>query len=97
MAQQKQIRLGTLRLWVPSVASLSGSSLLWHRPMATVLIRPLAWEPPDAADATLKRPKKKKKILWGWTNLPGFGVFLRPLNVTSELRATDLYPPVMYL
>ena len=28
---------------------------------ATALIRPLAWEPPYAASAVLKRPKKKKK------------------------------------
>ena len=35
---------------------------LWHRPAATVPIRPLAWEPPYAAVAALKRPKKIKKI-----------------------------------
>ena len=37
---------------------------LWHRPAATALIRPLAWEPPYAAGAAqemAKRPKKKKK------------------------------------
>ena len=37
---------------------------LWSRPAATALIRPLAWEPPHAAEATpekAKRPKKKKK------------------------------------
>ena len=35
---------------------------LWHRLAATVLIRPLAWEPPYAAGVTLKKsPKKKKK------------------------------------
>ena len=28
--------------------------LLWHRPEATALIRPLAWEPPYAASAALK-------------------------------------------
>ena len=33
----------------------------WYRPAATALIRPLAWEPPYAAGAALKRPKKKKK------------------------------------
>ena len=26
---------------------------LWHRPAATALIRPLAWEPPYAAEAAL--------------------------------------------
>ena len=37
---------------------------LWHRVAATALIRPLAWELPYAAGATVektKRPKKKKK------------------------------------
>ena len=40
---------------------------LWHRPVATALIRPLAWEPPYASGTALekakkaKRPKKKKK------------------------------------
>ena len=34
---------------------------LWHRPATTVLIGPLAWEPPHAAGATLKRQKDKKK------------------------------------
>ena len=39
--------------------------LLWHRPVATALIRPLAWGPPHAAGAALKskKPKKKKKCL----------------------------------
>ena len=39
---------------------------LWHRPAATALIGPLAWEPPYAVGETLekaKRPKKKKKKL----------------------------------
>ena len=34
---------------------------LWHRPAAVALIGPLAWEPPYAAGAALKRPKKKQK------------------------------------
>ena len=37
---------------------------LWCRPAATALIRPLAWEPPYAKGAALKkakRPKKKKR------------------------------------
>ena len=36
-------------------------ALLWHRPVATALIRPLAWEPPYAEGAALKRQKAKKK------------------------------------
>ena len=34
---------------------------LWHRLVVTALIRPLAWEPPYAAGAALKKTKKKKK------------------------------------
>ena len=32
---------------------------LWCRPAAAVPIRPLAWNPPYAAGAALKRPEKK--------------------------------------
>jgi len=35
---------------------------LWHRPAAAVQIWPLAWEPPYATGAALKRQKEKKKI-----------------------------------
>jgi len=34
---------------------------LWCRPAAAALIRPLAWEPPDATGAALKRKKEKKR------------------------------------
>ena len=34
---------------------------LWRGPAAVALIRSLAWEPPYAVGAALKRPKKKKK------------------------------------
>ena len=34
---------------------------LWHRLAAAALIRPLAWEPPHAVDAALKRQKDKKR------------------------------------
>ena len=33
---------------------------LWHKPTATALIRPLAWEPPYAAGTDLENTKKKK-------------------------------------
>ena len=41
----------------------SGLALLWlwHRPAAAAQIRPLAWEPPYAVGATLKRQKKNKR------------------------------------
>ena len=35
---------------------------LWHRPVATALIRPLAWEPPYAMGAALEKTKKKVSI-----------------------------------
>ena len=33
----------------------------WHRPAATALIRPLAWEPPFAMGAALEKAKWQKK------------------------------------
>jgi len=33
---------------------------LWYRPVATALIRPLAWEPPYATGAALEKAKSKK-------------------------------------
>ena len=35
---------------------------LWCRPAAVAPIRPLAWEPPCAAGATLKKKKKKRNL-----------------------------------
>ena len=35
---------------------------LWCRLAAVARIRPLAWEPPYAAGAALKRLKKKKRV-----------------------------------
>ena len=34
---------------------------LWHRPVATAPIRPLAWEPPYAAEAAQRNSKKDQK------------------------------------
>ena len=33
---------------------------LWHRPVATALIRPLAWEPLYAAGTALEKREQKK-------------------------------------
>ena len=38
---------------------------LWRRPGAVAPMRPLAWEPPCASGAALKRKKKKKKAHFG--------------------------------
>ena len=34
---------------------------IWRRPVATALIGPLAWDPPYAVGAALKRQKDQKK------------------------------------
>ena len=34
---------------------------LWHRPLATAPIRPLAWKAPYATGAALKKAKRQKK------------------------------------
>ena len=35
---------------------------LWCRPVAVALIQPLAWEPPYALGAALKRKEKKENV-----------------------------------
>ena len=65
MAQWKQIRLGTTRLWVQSLALLIGLRIrccreLWLWLAAVALIRPLAWEPSYAMGVALKGQKTKK-------------------------------------
>ena len=34
---------------------------LWCRPVATALIRPLAWEAPDAAGVVIEKAKRQKQ------------------------------------
>ena len=65
VAQQKRIRLGTMKLRVRSMASLSGFRIwrcheLWCRSTAVAPIA-IAWEPPYATGVALKRKRKKKK------------------------------------
>ena len=55
-------QLVSMRMWVQSPALLSGLRIchcceLWCRPVATAPIGPLAWEPPYAMGAALKRQK----------------------------------------
>ena len=52
---------------VLSLASLSELRIwccreLWYRPATVALIRPLAWEPPNAMGGALKRKKKKSEF-----------------------------------
>ena len=42
---------------------------LWHRPVATAPIGPLAWEPPYATGVSLKRQKKKQNKPLAPTNV----------------------------
>ena len=62
MAQQKRIRLGTMRFGVPPGLAQWVKDLmllwLWCR-LAVALIRPLAWEPPYTSAAL----KSKSKII----------------------------------
>ena len=58
-----QTRLVSMRMWGPSLASLSGLRIhrgheLWYRPAAAALIRPLAWKLQYAAGVA---PPKKGK------------------------------------
>ena len=41
----------------------SDPALLWCRPEATALVRPLAWEPTYASGAALKKTPPPKKVL----------------------------------
>ena len=43
---------------------------LWCRPVATALIRPLAWEPPHAMGAALEKTERLKKKK-GYSHGPG--------------------------
>ena len=46
--------VGCRRSWDPALL------WLWHRPVATALMRPLAWESPYAAGAAIEKAEKTK-------------------------------------
>ena len=50
------VSIPDLPQWVKDLALL----WLWCRPAATAPIRPLSWEPPDAASVALKRQQDKQ-------------------------------------
>ena len=52
-------------LWCRSQTRLGDPVLLWlwHRPVATTLIQPIAWKPPYAMDVALKSKTSKRKYL----------------------------------
>ena len=53
---------------------------LWRRSTAVAPIRPLAWEPPYATGATLKRQKKKKS-----TNEPTYKIGTNSHYIANRL------------
>ena len=62
---------------------------LWCRPAATTPIRPLAWEPPYAAEAALekaKRQKKRKKKKKRGEHLPSETRSPQVSSITSQYR-----------
>ena len=68
---------------------------LWWRPAATASMRPLVWEPPWAAGAAPKRPKKKKILLQAVTCycLSKISVTMCALGTVSEASRIDFSPP----
>ena len=65
---------------------------LWHRPAAIALIGPLAWEPPCATGADLKR-KKKKICCWHSLLACTCDREPHPLNIKRSLSRLLLHPP----
>ena len=63
---------------------------LWHRPMATARIRPLAWEPPYAAGVALEKAKRQKKKKFQILRVPIVAQQLR--KPTSIQEDGDLIP-----
>ena len=53
--RRSQTRLGS------GVAVALALLWLWHRPVATAQIRPLAWEPPYTMGVALKEKKERKR------------------------------------
>ena len=56
---------------------------LWHRLVASALIRPLAWEAPYAAGAALEKAKRRKKKVYTTQ-------FYHPVNVKYQLLGLSL-------
>ena len=60
---------------------------LWYRQVATALIGPLAWEPPYAMVAAVKRQKKKENTGEGEEGILTAG-WSRPRVLSRMLRAS---------
>ena len=62
---------------------------LWRRPVATALIRPLAWEPPFATGAAPKKTKKEeKKTTKNTSSKPGLHLPPQGQASPGRVRAT---------
>ena len=64
--------------------------LLWHRPAAVALIRPLAWEFPYSTGTALKKPKKKKKPIVTLVNMSQLFKAVETLVQIGEMESLDL-------
>ena len=86
----------------------SDPALLWlcHRPAGTALIRPLAWEPPYAAEVALEKTHKtNKQKNHGFKSQSGFRLGLSPgtwvqvpICVLARFRSSALsvsLPPIL--
>ena len=74
---------------------------LWCRPAATAPTRPLAWEPPYAMGAALKKIKNKKSkykfpLKYNWLLLCGYWPFLH-LFVNSSTSFLTPYTCVLWI
>ena len=55
---------------------------LWHRPVATDQLEPLAWEPPCAAGVALEKTKERRKSKES---------VKKPLELVSEVNKVTKY------
>ena len=63
---------------------------LWHRPAATALIRPLAWESPYATGMALKGQKTKKIKIKPTVGVPAMALRLTNLSSIHEDAGSTL-------
>ena len=76
---------------------------LWHGLAAAAPVQPLAWEPPYATGAALKRPKKKQIVQFSgfsiFTELCNhehyLNIFITPKRDPIPLAATP-HPPLQW-
>ena len=87
-----------LALWVKDPTLL----WLWHRPAATALFRPLAWESPYAAGAAIGKKKNKNKQtnkkVKSWDAVtPLLGIYPREKNTEVPTEPCPQMSQKLYL